>query len=88
MAEYTRATFKGGKHRIDGNIYVGCTFKNAVIEYAGGTPATFADCTFGGCSIGFADAAARTVQFIQDVNSTPGGAALLDGIFPVTVLPG
>lgn len=74
-------TFSGETVATDGKKFVGCTFSDVTLQYGGGVHPVFDDCRFEGVSWRFADAATRTIQFLQRINASPDGPAFIADLF-------
>jgi hypothetical protein len=56
-------------------------FSEALLVYRGGAHPRFDRCSFNSCGWHFAGAALKTIQFLQQINASPGGQTLLADIF-------
>ena len=62
---YKDETFTDDKILLDGNEYVGCTFKACELQYGGGQPPFMNNNDIGDSQFSFVDAAANTLQFLS-----------------------
>jgi hypothetical protein len=80
--KHENETFEGGIIQLDGNQYIGCTFRRCSLQYGGLATGTMANCNFNECSWFFIDAAERTVQFMSAVyHGGRGGRELIEQTF-------
>jgi hypothetical protein len=76
-----RSFAPGEEVETDGHAFADCAFQQAVLVYRGGDHPRFDRCTFHSCGWEFRGAALKTVQFLQQINASPGGQAFLGEIF-------
>ncbi len=83
MIKFDNSVFNGGKYRIDGIRYRGCSFNGCVIEYGGEGPISLENCTFNNCSWTLVGAAKNTVQFLTTMQHQFGdfGQAMVKVIY-------
>jgi hypothetical protein len=82
LSEIGNRTFAAGERvETDGMTFADCTFNEVILVYSGGEHPKFERCTFHSCGWHFSGAALRTVQFLQQVNASPGGQEFLADIF-------
>ncbi|MBV9929617.1 MAG: hypothetical protein JO013_01575 [Alphaproteobacteria bacterium] len=82
MTDYANQNFAAGAEvETDGNALADCRFDAVTLVYRGGAHPQFDRCTFDSCGWRFGDAALRTIQFLQQVNASPGGQDFLADIF-------
>ena len=82
MAEIRGRTFdKGASLKVDGDTFVECTFTGTTLKYGGGAHPKFERCTLTGINWYFTDAALRTIQLLQGLNASEGGAAMVGQLF-------
>ena len=76
-------TFRDVTVRVDGQHYVNCTFERCKMEYAGGPPPVFEDCTLIDVGWWFAESAGNTIGFLQSMFNTfgQGGKDLVQLVF-------
>ena len=85
MTDYANQTFAAGEEiETDGNGFADCTFNEVALVYQGGEHPRFDRCNFHSCGWMFRGPALRSVQFLQQVNASPGGKEFLADLF----LPG
>ena len=83
MAKHVREQISDRMVTLDGDIYEECRFARCKIVYKGGEVVGLIGCHFTDCNFEFADAAARTIQFLTSLyhNMGPDGAALVERTF-------
>ena len=82
MATFNNSTVEGGRIALDGNEYVGCTFKKCVFVFGGTAPVKLGKCSFVSCTWEFVGAAAQTIAFLKGLHDQgSGGKAVVDDIF-------
>jgi hypothetical protein len=62
---FSNKTFEHEIHRIDGNLYVNCTFVDCTLEFGALALPTFRDCRFRDSDWVFVDAAANMLAFLS-----------------------
>jgi hypothetical protein len=67
--------------QTDGGHFIGCTFEGTTLAYGGGEHPKFDQCTLDGVNWYFTGEALRTIQFLQQINASPGGPAFLGDLF-------
>lgn len=70
--EYEDETFTG-RVIIDNGRFRRCTFRGAVLIYAGGPPPLLADCVFDGAIFEFQGPARNTTQMLQAMSASGSG---------------
>jgi len=82
MKKVSGKTFSNGeKVETDGKAFVDCRFEKASLVYGGGDHPSFTDCGFGEVGWYFTGGALRTIQFLQQINASPGGADFIADMF-------
>jgi hypothetical protein len=82
LQDVTNRTFaKGEQVDTDDTRFSDCAFNEAILVYRGGEHPKFDRCTFHSCGWHFSGPALKTVQFLQQINASPGGQDFLAGIF-------
>lgn len=83
MAKFENSKFENTEEKLDGNIYVNCTFKRCRLVYGGTGVVTLEGCGFHECSWSFVDAAARTINFMVGLyhGTGEGGRKLIEKTF-------
>ena len=82
MAEVRSQTFTDqAAVETDGAVFVDCNFQSAVLHYGGGEHPTFQNCTIGEVGWYFTGAALRTVQLLQQMNTSEGGNKFIAELF-------
>jgi len=67
-----REAFRDITIRIDGRRFIDCTFERCKLEYAGGPPPVFENCTLIDTTWWFAESAGNTIGFLQAMFNTFG----------------
>ncbi|HKR15759.1 hypothetical protein [Rhizorhapis sp.] len=62
-----------GLIELDGNRFIGCTFRNATLIYRGGAAPILSGCSFDPAQIQFKDAAANTVNLLTAMAQRESG---------------
>ena len=62
-----------GRIELDDGSFERCTFRRAVLVYAGGVPPCLRECTFREVSFEFSDAAGRSLAFLQALSAPSSG---------------
>ena len=82
MAEIRKQTFTAGATvETDGNTFIDCKFDSASLQYSGGPHPFFQNCESGDIGWYFAGPALRTIQLLQQINSSEAGAKLIADLF-------
>jgi hypothetical protein len=82
LTETKNQTFSPSEQvETDGRTFTDCTFNEASLVYSGGEHPKFERCTFHSCGWHFSGAALKTIQFLQQINASPGGQDFLADIF-------
>lgn len=82
MAEIKGRSFDAGAIvKTDGDTFVDCTFTGCTLRYGGGPHPLFQRCTMTNVNWHFSDAALRTIQFLQVINNSDGGPAMISQLF-------
>jgi hypothetical protein len=82
LTDIASRTFAAGEEvETDGNSFADCAFNEAILVYRGGDHPKFERSTFHSCGWRFAGAALKTVQFLQQINASPGGQDFLADLF-------
>ena len=78
--EYNGESFADARQVVDGNKYTDCKFQRCQIVYRGGEIPHMIGCMFDECDWHFADAAERTLQFMNLLHHGTGeeGRAMID----------
>jgi hypothetical protein len=89
MMSFDNSVFHGGKYRIDGVSYKGCSFNNCTIEYGGEGPLSLDNCTFNNCTWTLVGAAKNTIQFLTTMQHQFGdfGTTMVKVIFEGVMNP-
>jgi hypothetical protein len=76
-------SFENTDVHLDGTVFQGCSFKDVVFIYGGGSLPDLSDCSIDGCSWKFEDAADRTIILIRALAQAmgPEGQAFVEKIF-------
>lgn len=79
---FENQTFSDQEVLLDGNQFVGVTFEDCRLVFAGIMPITLDSCSFRRCSWGFAGPAQNAVQFMTSMYALGGeGERLVEGTF-------
>lgn len=81
MAEHSKAVFEHQMIKLDGNLFVGCHFKNCKMIFEASGPIHFQGCSFDSCEWVFDGAALSTFSFLQFMYRTPGLEAVANKFF-------
>ncbi len=87
-------TFSDLTIRIDGKHYINCIFERCRMEYAGGPPPVFDNCTLTDSGWWFDESAGNTIVFLQSMFNTFGKGGkdmvmqMLRFVFDSEVAPG
>jgi hypothetical protein len=82
MAEFRDQTLSG-ELTIDDNVYIDCAFLNARLNYHGGLPPGFDNCTFNASSFSFHGPAAYTLGFLKSMApAATGMRGMVEGLLP------
>lgn len=82
MAEIRNQTLSGDQS-IDGNVYIGCDFRNARLIFESGQPPVFTDCGFTDSEFVLQEAAGRTLAFLRAMSpARTGMRGVVAGLMP------
>jgi hypothetical protein len=65
----------------DGQTFNECQFQKVSLRYGGGLHPVFNNCGFGEVGWIFTAGALRTIQFLQQINASPGGPGFVADLF-------
>lgn len=80
---YENQTFEDEVIQLDGNQYVGCTFRRCRLQFGGLADTTLSNNAFHECSWLFTDAAERALNFMANLyhGAGEGGREMIDQTF-------
>lgn len=81
---YENKVFEDQTIRLDGNEYIGCTFRRCELQFGASAPISLVNNSFGEqVTWSFTDAAAMTIQFMTGLylGADQGGRKLIENTF-------
>jgi len=81
LSEHRNQNFERATLDTDGAHYVDCAFRETTFVYRGGDHPRFDRCSFHSCGWHFDGPALKTIQFLQQIRTAPGGEGLFAQIF-------
>ena len=84
--KFTNRTFEDQTQKLDGNEFIGCTFRRCKLQFGATASFALSDCRFDHVRWEFTDAAAATIQCMRILYHA-GGKSLIEETFGVIRTP-